>query len=167
MVQQFPSNGSKPPRAALWVAGVVGALIVLGLVANGRGGDTGAEGGVAEPSTAAPARLTPVGAPTTSAGAPTTSVGAAAVSAAEPAPLPEPSPVETCVVPDVVGMVHQSAQDTVQAAGLYLLREEDATGQGRLLLHDRNWVTTAQSVPAGQVVDCSTAITLSAKKIGE
>lgn len=160
MVQQFPSNGSRSPRVGLWVAGVVGALIVLGLVANGRGGDTGAEGGVAERSSAAPVQLTSVGASATS-------VGAAAVSVAEPAPLPEPSPVETCVVPDVVGVVHQTAQDTMQAAGLYLLHEEDATGQGRLLLYDRNWVTTAQSVPAGQVVDCSTAITLSAKKIGE
>ncbi|ACU35523.1 hypothetical protein [Actinosynnema mirum] len=167
MVQQFPSNGSRSPRVGLWVAGVVGALIVLGLVANGRGGDTGAEGGVAERSSAAPVQLTSVGASATSVGASATSVGAAAVSVAEPAPLPEPSPVETCVVPDVVGVVHQTAQDTMQAAGLYLLHEEDATGQGRLLLYDRNWVTTAQSVPAGQVVDCSTAITLSAKKIGE
>ncbi|TWP51639.1 hypothetical protein FKR81_14830 [Lentzea tibetensis] len=64
-------------------------------------------------------------------------------------------------------MVHQTAQDTMQAAGLYFLREEDATGQGRILALDRNWTTTAQSVAAGQVVDCTTPITLSAKKIGE
>ncbi|QFZ24083.1 hypothetical protein EKG83_07445 [Saccharothrix syringae] len=64
-------------------------------------------------------------------------------------------------------MVHQTAQDTMQAAGLYMLREEDATGRGRLLVVDRNWTTTAQSVAAGEVVDCDTTITLSAKKIGE
>ncbi|MEU4739076.1 hypothetical protein AB0G02_01250 [Actinosynnema sp. NPDC023658] len=73
----------------------------------------------------------------------------------------------TCTVPDVVGMVHQHAQDTMQAAGLFNLREEDATGQGRVLVLDRNWTTTAQSVAAGQVVDCTTEILLSAKKIGE
>ncbi|XVV04125.1 PASTA domain-containing protein [Actinosynnema sp. CA-248983] len=80
----------------------------------------------------------------------------------------EPPPTaKTCTVPDVVGMVHQTAQDTMQAAGLYRLREEDATGQGRVLVVDRNWTTTAQSVPAGQVVDCTTEVLLSAKKIGE
>ncbi|MGM1059818.1 hypothetical protein [Saccharothrix sp. Mg75] len=74
---------------------------------------------------------------------------------------------DTCTVPQVVGMVHQEAQDALQAAGLFRLLEEDATGQGRMVLVDRNWVTTAQSVPGGQVVDCGTDITLAAKKIGE
>jgi hypothetical protein len=83
-----------------------------------------------------------------------------------PAPPPPAAPT-TCTVPNVVGMVHQYAQDTMQAAGLYVLLEQDATGRGRMLVLDRNWETTAQSVPAGQVVDCTTAITLSAKKIGE
>ncbi|WP_424185825.1 PASTA domain-containing protein [Actinokineospora sp. G85] len=73
----------------------------------------------------------------------------------------------TCTVPHVVGMVHQNAQDTMQAAGLYVLLEEDATGQNRILAMDRNWRTTAQSVAAGQVVDCTTTITLSAKKLDE
>ena len=74
---------------------------------------------------------------------------------------------KTCTVPNVVGLVHQTAQDTMQAAGLYFLHEEDATGQGRLLVVDRNWTTTAQSVAAGEVVDCSTRIVLTAKKIDE
>ncbi|MCC8248169.1 PASTA domain-containing protein [Saccharothrix luteola] len=80
---------------------------------------------------------------------------------------PAPAAPTTCTVPDVVGMVHQTAQDTMQAAGLYNLREQDSTGQGRVLVLDRNWTTTAQSVAAGQVVDCMTEILLSAKKIGE
>ncbi|NUT46585.1 MAG: hypothetical protein HOV94_04580 [Saccharothrix sp.] len=79
----------------------------------------------------------------------------------------EPDRAETCTVPDVVGMVHQTAQDTMQDAGLHRLREQDATGQGRMLLVDRNWTTTAQSVAAGQVVPCDTEVTLSAKKTGE
>jgi hypothetical protein len=82
-------------------------------------------------------------------------------------PPPAAATAKTCTVPNVVGMVHQYAQDTMQAAGLHMLLEQDATGRGRLLVLDRNWETTAQSVPAGQIVDCTTVITLSAKKIGE
>ena len=75
--------------------------------------------------------------------------------------------VRKCTVPNVVGMVHQTAQDTMQTAGFYFLAEEDSTGQGRALVLDRNWETTAQSVAAGEEIDCTTKITLSAKKIGE
>jgi len=74
---------------------------------------------------------------------------------------------KTCTVPDVVGMVHQTAQDTMQASGLYVLLERDASGQGRLLINDRNWVTTGQEPAAGSVVDCGVEVTLTAKKMGE
>ena len=74
---------------------------------------------------------------------------------------------DTAVVPDVVGLNHQLAQDTMQASGFYLLDEQDATGQARLLLYDRNWVVVAQSVPAGTSASTDTMITLSSKKIGE
>ncbi|SDG80789.1 hypothetical protein SAMN05216553_111350 [Lentzea fradiae] len=53
----------------------------------------------------------------------------------------------------------------MQAAGLYFLTEEDASGQGRLLINDRNWKTTKQNVEPGTVVDCNTKILLSAEKI--
>jgi hypothetical protein len=55
----------------------------------------------------------------------------------------------------------------LQASGFYLLLEEDATGQGRMLLYDRNWEVVSQSVPAGSRVSPSEPITLYAKKIGE
>lgn len=70
-------------------------------------------------------------------------------------------------VPDVVGKDHQLAQDTMQAAGLYVLDEEDATGQGRVLLLDRNWTTVAQKPAAGSCVSEDTTILLSAKKDDE
>lgn len=73
--------------------------------------------------------------------------------------------VKTCTVPNVVGLIHQTAQDTMQKAGLFFLTEEDASGQGRLLINDRNWKTTKQSVAAGTVIDCNTKILLSAEKI--
>ncbi|MCG8926195.1 hypothetical protein [Lentzea sp. CC55] len=62
-------------------------------------------------------------------------------------------------------MIHQTAQDTMQKAGLFFLTEEDASGQGRLLVNDRNWKTTAQNVAPGAVVDCDTKILLTAQKI--
>jgi beta-lactam-binding protein with PASTA domain len=99
---------------------------------------------------------------------PATTVTSTVVVGEPVTPTAAPEPVaKTCTVPDVVGMVHQAAQDTMQAAGLYRLREQDSTGQGRVLVVDRNWTTTAQSVAAGQVVDCDTEVLLSAKKTGE
>lgn len=74
---------------------------------------------------------------------------------------------EGITVPDVVGRDHQFAQDTMQAAGLYNLAEEDATGQGRALLWDRNWVVVSQSPPAGSRVNADTTIVLRSKKDGE
>jgi PBP1b-binding outer membrane lipoprotein LpoB len=80
----------------------------------------------------------------------------------------EPAPAEeTIVVPDVVGLDHQLAQDTMQAAGLYVLDEEDATGAGRLLLFDRNWTVVSQDPPAGTLVNADQTILLRSKKDDE
>lgn len=70
-------------------------------------------------------------------------------------------------IPDVIGRDHQLAQDMMQAAGLYNLAEEDATGQSRVLLWDRNWVVVAQSPPAGSRVKADTTIVLRSKKDDE
>jgi hypothetical protein len=67
-------------------------------------------------------------------------------------------------VPDVSGMNHQDAQNAMQRAGLYNLREVDGTGQGRALVIDRNWVQTAQDPPPGTEVAPDAVITLTAVK---
>lgn len=67
-------------------------------------------------------------------------------------------------VPNVVGKSHQFGQDTMQEAGLYNLSEEDATGEGRLLLVDRNWVVVRQRPKAGSMVNEDATITLYSKK---
>jgi hypothetical protein len=86
----------------------------------------------------------------------------------EPASDPDPAPpAGSITVPDVVGLDHQLAQDTMQAAGLYALAEEDASGQGRLLLWDRNWVVVSQDPPAGTRVSEDAVITLRSKKDDE
>ncbi|WP_191299022.1 serine/threonine kinase [Lentzea cavernae] len=97
---------------------------------------------------------------TTAAPLQTTPAAATTIPPAAPA-------VKTCTVPNVVGLIHQTAQDTMQKAGLFFLTEEDASGQGRLLINDRNWKTTKQSAAAGTVVDCNTKILLSAEKIAD
>lgn len=76
----------------------------------------------------------------------------------------ESKPAARIKVPDVSGMNHQDAQDTMQRAGLYNLREVDGTGQGRLLVLDRNWVQTGQDPAPGTEVPADAVITLTAVK---
>ncbi|PRX50981.1 hypothetical protein B0I33_101133 [Prauserella shujinwangii] len=82
----------------------------------------------------------------------------------ESTPERAPSTAELITVPDVAGMNHQKAQDTMQAAGLFNLREVDGTGQGRMLVWDRNWVQVGQDPPAGTRVPPGTVVTLTAVK---
>ena len=68
------------------------------------------------------------------------------------------------LVPDVVGKNHQEAQDALQAAGFYRLDEQDATGQGRNLVLDRNWVVVEQEPKGGTVLDPKQRVLLRSKK---
>ena len=151
-----PSAQPKPPakpKAGPIVAVVVGVLAVIGLINSGDDDPAPSSSGAPAAVGAAPEVDAPV---------------ADAPDVVEPeAALPGGGSVELAVVPDVVGMSHQLAQDTLQANGFYLLHEQDATGQGRMLIYDRNWVVVSQSVPAGSSVPVTRAITLASKKIGE
>jgi PASTA domain len=71
------------------------------------------------------------------------------------------------VVPDVTGLDHQAAQDAMQGEGLWSLDEKDCTGQGRMLLFDRNWEVVSTDPPAGTRVNEDTPITICSKKQGE
>jgi hypothetical protein len=76
---------------------------------------------------------------------------------------PRPVP-RRVIVPDVVGLDHQLAQDTMQARGLRRLTERDATGQGRLLLWDRNWTVVEQwPLPGARVTRNQTVVLMSVK----
>jgi PASTA domain-containing protein len=98
------------------------------------------------------------------------------VTATQPAPKETTKPAakkdkepaaERKALPNVVGLNLQAGQDTMQAAGFYLLNDKDATGQGRFQVSDRNWVVTKQTPAAGRKVAVDTLVTLYAKKIGE
>ena len=55
-------------------------------------------------------------------------------------------------MPDVVCMDLQAAQDEIQDHGVFFSKSEDATGQGRRQLWDRNWVVVAQTPAAGEPI---------------
>ncbi len=121
---------------------------------------------VATAAVALSAGLTACGAgPTSGPGASTTS--ATSTSAAAEPTSAAPTSAALIKVPDVSGMNHQDAQNAMQKAGLYNLREVDGTGQGRALLIDRNWVQTGQDPAPGTEVQPDAVITLTAVKTTE
>lgn len=61
-------------------------------------------------------------------------------------------PVAVAVMPDVVGMDLQDAQDTIQDAGVSYSRSEDATGEGRSQIVDRNWTVVRQEPAPGAAI---------------
>src|SRR5262249_35264506 len=71
------------------------------------------------------------------------------------------------VVPDVVCMNLQDAQDTMQRSGFFNLGSADGAGQGRMQILDRDWVVIAQSVPAGSKPELTRRIVLTSVKYGE
>ncbi|WP_169734203.1 PASTA domain-containing protein [Hamadaea tsunoensis] len=77
-----------------------------------------------------------------------------------------PSTVAKGVVPNVVCMDLQAAQDTLQSAGFYLLSSKDALGDRHQIL-DRDWVVIGQSAAAGSTAFPTTKITLTVVKYGE
>ena len=116
---------------------------------------------VAEPSTvtAAPSLVTVTAANPTTDAVPTTSERSSSSAPSEPA---QPA----AVMPDVVCQNLQDAQDEIQRAGVFFSRSDDATGQGRAQVVDRNWIVIAQTPAPGSSVGEAEAI-LSVVKIGE
>jgi PASTA domain len=87
-------------------------------------------------------------------------------SSAEETPSAEPTP-ETFVMPKVVGMILQDAQDLLQTKGSYLMDQKDATGLDRFQLDDSNWKVCTQKPKAGSKVPIETVVVLSAVKLRE
>ncbi len=56
----------------------------------------------------------------------------------------------TAVVPEVVGLTLQEAQDTAQDAGFFSLSSADQSGQNRPQVNDRNWTVCSVIPAAGQ-----------------
>jgi hypothetical protein len=74
---------------------------------------------------------------------------------------------ETFVMPSVVGLVLQDAQDQLQARGSFLLTQTDATGMERFQVDDSNWKVCAQFPAAGKRVSLGKLIDLHTVKLDE
>ena len=103
----------------------------------------------------------PGGASTTVTTKTVTAHESATATASTPGSAARPATVK---VPDVSGMNHQDAQDAMQAAGLYNLREVDSSGKKRMMIIDRNWCQTGQDPKPGTVVSAGAVVTLYADK---
>ncbi len=80
-------------------------------------------------------------------------------------PLGGDSP-EDRLMPDVICMNLQDAQDEIQDHGVFLSRSVDATGQGRNQIIDSNWVVVDQTPAPGSPISEGDA-ELSVVKDGE
>jgi hypothetical protein len=77
------------------------------------------------------------------------------------------TPARTGVVPNVVCMDLQLAQDKGQAAGFTRMLSVDASGLRRRQVNDQDWVVVSQSPPAGTRASSRTQIVFRALRYGE
>lgn len=109
-----------------------------------------------------PAAPETTAAPTTI--APTTAAPATAPPTTD---APAPAPAPQAVMPDVVCLNLQVAQDRIQSeTGIFLSLSEDASGAGRSQLLDSNWIVVAQRPAPGTPFGEGDAV-LSAVKLEE
>jgi beta-lactam-binding protein with PASTA domain len=99
--------------------------------------------------------------------------------AEDPTPAAEPKPVkkkkreapaavaDTFVMPALVGMNLQRAQNQLQARGSFLLTQTDGTGEGRFQMLDYGWKVCAQAPAAGTVTDIVRLVELVTVKLHE
>ena len=93
--------------------------------------------------------------------------GTATVWKISKSPSPSPKAEELFIMPKVVGMNLQLAQDLLQSKGSYIMDQEDFKGLGRFQLVDSNWKVCTQSPSAGKKVPISTLVTLASVKLTE
>lgn len=99
----------------------------------------------------------------------TTPPTTAAPTTAAPTTVPPTTkaPVSRALMPDVVCMNLQVAQDFIQSeTGVFLSLSEDATGAGRSQIIDSNWIVVAQRPDVGTPIGEGDAV-LSAVKLDE
>jgi hypothetical protein len=73
---------------------------------------------------------------------------------------------DQAIMPDVVCLDLQTAQDTIQEAGVFFSRSHDATGDDRMQLLDSNWQVVAQTPAPGTPIGELEAV-LDVVKYGE
>ncbi|WP_240960122.1 hypothetical protein [Rhodococcus sp. HNM0563] len=146
-------------RRGVVVAVVVAAFFVLiGIVSDISDGlDAPSEdGAVTTPQSSARATASaPLTVPMSTEAATTArTVAPASTVAATAKPVSAP----TAIMPNVMCMDLQAAQDAIQAAGVFYSRSIDATGEGRAQVWDRSWIVIEQVPVSGAVVGEADAV---------
>jgi hypothetical protein len=149
------------------VLALVGLVGVTACASGERETLTASDAGVVDKTTPRASALEPTAAPAET--APTTAPAPIAPPST-PAPLPplttaapEMTPEtglnplggnapEDALMPSVLCMNLQEAQDEIQDHGVFLSRSEDATGEGRMQINDSNWQVVAQMPEPGQPI---------------
>ncbi|UPW06468.1 PASTA domain-containing protein [Rhodococcus pyridinivorans] len=146
-----PPEPPKPPRIrrgvviAAAVAGLIVLMGIIGDISDGLDSPTKDDASTT-PRAAAPTTTTPY---TTSAATTARTVAPETTPATRVSTTQVAAVASTAVMPNVVCMDLQAAQDTIQAAGVFYSTSVDATGQGRAQVWDRNWVVVDQTPSAG------------------
>jgi len=154
---------AKPPlykRSWFIVVVVIAALAVIGSALTKKDPSE-----TASSSPVATSSSQQVGSPAAS--APASSSVASTPSALAPTQAPQTAAVNFAM-PDFVGMDLQSAQNLVQANGVFFSQSHDLLGSRNQVL-DSNWLVCDQNIPAGQQVtgDAEGAIDFGVVKRGE
>ena len=166
-------------------AAIVALVMVMGIVgaATGDPQPTAAQSSAtseapsasasADPTTAAATTEAPTTAATTEATIPapveTTPPPAPTIAAAPVAPVAPVAPQVNFVMPDLVGINLQDAQNAMQQLGVFFTTSTDASGLGRAQIMDNNWIVCGQNFPPGTQMtgDLEGAIDFTVAKIGE
>ncbi|MPQ96465.1 hypothetical protein GB931_00710 [Modestobacter sp. I12A-02628] len=135
-------------RPGFWA--VVAIVVAIGAAGN-AGKDDASTATAPAPtstvaSTSAPAPSTPAPLPP----APTSPV-AVAPPTVVPAPTTVAAPVVDFLMPDLVGLDLQTAQNVIQTNGVFLSLSHDLLGSRAQLL-DSNWMVCDQNIAAGERV---------------
>lgn len=75
-------------------------------------------------------------------------------------------PKAPSIMPFVVGMNLQAAQDLIQTTGVFFSKSYDCTGRGRMQILDRDWLVVSQTPAAGSAFEENEAV-LGVVKYGE
>lgn len=145
-----PPEPPKPPRirrGVIIAAAVAGLIVLMGIIGDISDG--------LDSPTNDDASTTPRAAPTSTTQYTTSAATTARTVAPETAPATKVSTTQvaavasTAVMPNVVCMNLQAAQDAIQAAGVFYSTSIDASGQERTQVWDMNWVVVDQAPSVG------------------
>lgn len=157
-----PVRVTRVLRPLVFAIGITCALSACGGTSSTTGAPTSTTRSAAPAAVTTVIATTPV-APQPTTAPPTTVPPTTTVALAAPT---TPAPAAQAIMPAVVCMNLQAAQNTIQAAGVFFSRSKDATGAGRKQIVDSNWVVVSQSPAPGTPFGEGEAV-LSVVKYGE